>query len=511
LLLIPLFYVYSIFRHRLRGADAALKRAAVYYLLLILLLSIYLAAFAGLTRLAADLTINWQLMGIGALVTVGVLLLLAPLRQAIERLTNWVWYGNEAPYAGLLERLAESLSLTLDRETLRHLLVDELASAMHLSKSALLLRDQDDSLTLLKAIGFDFPGDSVLHLSLGSHLATYLETVAEPVIADKARQALKGSALPADEQAVLSRTDVAFWLPLVSAGTLQGLLLIGFRQNGDVFTAEEKRILATLARQSGVAAHNVRLMEQVHAGRRELARAHQQLLVGREQELRKLAHNLHDSVVQQLIGISYQLAESRRRAGNGGDIDARESQELGANLETIRQGLLDVVKQLRGLVSELRPAGLEELGLTTALEGYVARLRREMGLEMPNILLDLNGSGDALPDPVAICLFRVAQEALRNALQHAGAENIALSLDLLADEAALSVQDDGCGFHVPTRLSQLTQTDHFGLVGMAERVSWAGGRLAIRSQPGEGTAITVQIPLNGGEVDNEQRSPGAAG
>jgi two-component system sensor histidine kinase DegS len=155
-----------------------------------------------------------------------------------------------------------------------------------------------------------------------------------------------------------------------------------------------------------------------------------------------------------------------------------------------------VVTQLRRLIGELRPAGLEELGLTAALEGYVAHLQREGGPDVPKIRLNLDASGPALAEPVAICLFRVAQEGLRNTLKHARAGQVTLHLRLLDGEAVLSVHDDGRGFHVPSRLSTLTEADHFGLVGMAERVNWAGGQFDVRSQPGVGTEVTARIPLN---------------
>lgn len=271
---------------------------------------------------------------------------------------------------------------------------------------------------------------------------------------------------------------------------------------GDFFTAEDERILATVARQSGIAAHNVRLAEQVRAGRQELARAHQQLLVGREREQRRLAQELHDGAVQQLMGISYQIVEEGRERREG-------------RWEIIRREVLGVATQLRRLIGELRPAGLEELGLTAALEGYVARLEREGGPEMPEIQLDLDESETALPEAVASCLFRAAQEALRNGLKHAQAKRITVSLRLTPPfppdacpepsrrvggeqrgGAMLSVRDDGCGFRVPARLSELARGDHFGLVGVAERVTWAGGQLTIHSQPGAGTEVMVQIPYS---------------
>jgi signal transduction histidine kinase len=276
---------------------------------------------------------------------------------------------------------------------------------------------------------------------------------------------------------------------------LQGLLLLDPRPGGELLAGEGERILATLAYQAGVAAHNVRLMEQVRAGQEELTRAHRQLLVGREQEQRRLAHELHDSAVQQLLGISYQLVHARRAAAGAGEAGGQAAGELASALEATRQEILGVVSGLRSLIGELRPAGLEELGLVAALEGHLARLEREGGPQAPAIHLELDGSqGVSLPEPVAICLFRVAQEALRNVLKHAAARQVTVSLRLCPGEATLSVRDDGCGFRVPDRLSKLARSNHFGLAGMAERVAWAGGQLTIQSRPGGGTEVRAWIP-----------------
>lgn len=143
-----------------------------------------------------------------------------------------------------------------------------------------------------------------------------------------------------------------------------------------------------------------------------------------------------------------------------------------------------------------RPAGLDELGLTAALEGYVARLCEEAPAA-PQVELALDPAGVDLPEPIAICLFRTAQEALRNALKHARPEHIQISLQLSDEAVVLTVRDDGCGFLVPAQPGEFTQADHFGLVSMAERVAWTGGQLTIHSEPGAGTQIMARVPLKG--------------
>ena len=122
-------------------------------------------------------------------------------------------------------------------------------------------------------------------------------------------------------------------------------------------------------------------------------------------------------------------------------------------------------------------------------------LQHQAGSAGPQIETNIEQTDVELSEPVRICLFRVSQEALRNTLKHADAYHIKLHLCFAENEVVLDIRDDGCGFTVPERLSELTQSNHFGLVGMTERVAWVNGRLEIQSQPGQGTNILVQIPI----------------
>jgi signal transduction histidine kinase len=100
-----------------------------------------------------------------------------------------------------------------------------------------------------------------------------------------------------------------------------------------------------------------------------------------------------------------------------------------------------------------------------------------------------------LPDAVAVTLFRVAQEALINVACHSQAQAVALSVVGDATCVTLIVMDDGQGFPVPPRLSALTKENHFGLLGMAERLELLGGTLAVQSEPGQGTTIQAWLPV----------------
>jgi signal transduction histidine kinase len=490
LLLSPLGYVYAIFRYRLVRVERILNRAAGYYLLVILLLAIYL-----MTAIALPLLPLYQWPMANAVVSAALLLLILPLQRFLQHLTNWIWYGDSLHYMDVVERLSGMLALTLDRVTLRRLLVDELAEVLQLAGVAVWLKGQEDTLSLLGATGFNTKMFADQQLPTSGHLIRYLAAQPMPVSNDQVRRAMRGMPLQPIEQQVLALPNIVVWVALRSSGVLQGILLIGPWLGDKALSTEDERILTTLARQSAIAIHNVRLIEQVHASHRELTRAHQQLLTEREQTQQRLAQDLHDGPVQQIFGISYQIVGLQQRITNHMPTLPPDLNFMVDDLETIRHEILDVTMQLRQIIGDLTPPGLSELGLSDALEAYIQRLQRTSDLPLPKIILDLDQSGTTLDDSVATCLFRVAQESLRNAIKHAQAQHVTITLHLSADEVVLHVGDDGDGFHMPGRLSEFTQTNHFGLVGMTERVAWIGGQLSVHSQIGEGTMIIARIPL----------------
>ncbi|MBA3532787.1 MAG: PAS domain S-box protein [Ardenticatenales bacterium] len=227
----------------------------------------------------------------------------------------------------------------------------------------------------------------------------------------------------------------------------------------------------------------------------ELRQTQHRLTESRGAERLHLARELHDGVLQQMMGIRYQLAEARRKQLKQ---KGREEQVEGMSqmVTELQRETLEVITQVRRVISELRPPGLEELGLKLALEGFLAQLQRQRSSDLPSIQFTCAGADRTLSSPVALCLFRVTQEALRNVLKHACARRISVAVRVLATQVDLTIQDDGRGFQVPGCLGEFTRGNHFGLIGMEERVAALRGTLSIQSQPGEGTFITVRLPVS---------------
>lgn len=222
---------------------------------------------------------------------------------------------------------------------------------------------------------------------------------------------------------------------------------------------------------------------------RELVRSQRELARVREEERLRIARELHDNAVQELVALGFGLANLKR------ELTDRVAPEAVAQLEAFKRKTTAAVKLLRSIISNLRPAGLEEFGLEAALIGYTSKLSRTRTEGMPEVTLDLPPGIDAVPTAVALALFRTAQEALNNVIEHAGAQHVRIEIRLLDRQVTLLVEDDGRGFELPHSLGDLGREHRFGLVELDERATLLEGTFSVRSRPGIGTEVAMSLPL----------------
>ena len=222
----------------------------------------------------------------------------------------------------------------------------------------------------------------------------------------------------------------------------------------------------------------------------ERERLLQRALDASEVERRQIASDLHDGVVQDLAGVAYALsARARRHADSavaGSDPTTEVELEEAAIAETVRES----IRALRSLVIDLYPPNLREEGLESALRDLAQRTQ-DNGLSAE---VDASGLRDPLPDSIAGLLYRSAQEGLRNALHHAGATVVRVRVATENRQAVLEVTDDGQGFDAAT-LAAKEADGHVGLRALRGLIGDGGGTLRVRSEPGGGTTLTVEVPL----------------
>jgi signal transduction histidine kinase len=220
------------------------------------------------------------------------------------------------------------------------------------------------------------------------------------------------------------------------------------------------------------------LSQRIRRRRAELRSEHLggRLITAHEDERRRLARELHDDVTQRLAGLAIEAARAESRSVDGGAA------------QSIREGLVKLSEDVHSLSYRLHPSVIEDLGLVEALRAECDRVARN---EPVHVDLNSRDIPRQLPPDTALCLFRVAQEALRNVSKHAEASKVAVSLQRLDGGLVLWVHDDGIGFDD----SAEDRRPSLGLSSMRERVRLLGGKLDIESSPGRGTSVAAWVPL----------------
>jgi len=203
------------------------------------------------------------------------------------------------------------------------------------------------------------------------------------------------------------------------------------------------------------------------------------------EERARLARDLHDSVTQSIFSLSM-LAQAARTQ------HSRASDRLGPTLERISTLAQEALIEMRSLLFELQPAALAELGLPSALERLVAAMRIR-----GDVAITCTAATDARPAPdVELALFRIAQEALANALKHARAAHISVALEDADGHVVLAIADDGVGFDpaAPPAPSADGASGGMGLRSMRDRAAAAVIELTVTSATGAGTTIRAAAP-----------------
>jgi PAS domain S-box-containing protein len=234
-----------------------------------------------------------------------------------------------------------------------------------------------------------------------------------------------------------------------------------------------------------------RARETIQASEADLRRSHEEnqqlagrLIAAQEVERTRIARDLHDDVSQQLAGLSIGLSGLRRQV-------ASEVSDPGvqAALSSLQERAITLAESIRTLSHELHPGVLEHAGLVAALSSHCAALQQEYPIL---VRLRVTDDFDGISPAPALCLYRVAQEALRNIVSHARATVANVRLVRTPDGAELTITDDGRGFDAGApRLSQVG----LGLISIHERVRLAGGTVDIVSEPHRGTTVRVRIPI----------------
>ena len=423
----------------------------------------------------------------------------------------------------ILNSIAVALNLTMDLEYILMVTLRNVLKVLRLDKGALFLIDRENN-------------EFKLQVSQG----TQYEYCSEPKIFFKDRL-LEKHLLFEDVELNPEPTFPSFKVGLSAKedGALNWLtcFLITFKGEAVGFFAldlpagrelnhHELHLLGSLGNYLGGAIANVKLMETIRSHRQELSRLTKELFRSQEEERRRIARELHDETGQSLTAmklglerlerdillkgkdlqeeitefsaerqLSESLTESLKQLKDS--VEFKKTQ-LKKEMEEIRKMVARTSSEIRRLSYNLHPTLLQDLGLEPALNLYFKDIRHRSLLDID---FQMVGFDQRLEPDIETVFYRLTQEALNNTLKHSGAERFRLSIIKSYPRAIFMAVDDGVGFDV-NKIED--EKRGLGLLGMRERVYHLGGKFNLRSEPGNGTKIRIEIPVSEGQADDKK-------
>jgi signal transduction histidine kinase len=321
---------------------------------------------------------------------------------------------------------------------------------------------------------------------------------AEPVIAEKSKNSLEVSFLVSmTAQAVVNGVSVR----MGSMEKPYGILQV-FSVQGQLFSQDDIHFLQSVANLIGMVLHQgccrqeqavvpemplIKTKSAIQSRVLEWDRYEikNRLVESQERERLRLAQDLHDVPIQELYGMIYQLDDLS---------DVVKDSEGEKILDECNHTLHRVVNSLRTICRELRPPSLSPFGLEVAIRDHVEKFRDQY----PDIriYLELMQDRQVLSDSMRLTLFRIYQQAIHNIARHAQANEIHIRFRWDEETIILEVEDNGIGFEVPENWEELVHEEHFGLLGIAERIESLRGKLEIVSALGSGTLVRAIAPYS---------------
>lgn len=477
---LPVVYLYMFTTQRLFDIDFFLSRFS-YYTMISFVPTMLITALAVLILSQNQLKwVNWVQIFLVVYLMIIVFLF---SKEFLDYRLRPKWSKDLNNFQGSLDRFSARISRVMKRADLERVLEQEIRSILPV-KEVFFFRYDMDRAQDMKAVP-------------EQESATYIPGSEEEPISDRVNRELteSGRKFAVGTAVVLSKG-----LAVVIGQKRSGyhILWVGDKTNRTKFNLDELSWLKTLANYSAIVYENLYLIEnliddlETEMSKRQgtpvwVLRMIFQLA---EIERRKLASDLHDSALQDQL-IWYRRLEAAM-------LDHELSPELQNDLTDIREGLLDVIHQIRETCNELRPPLLKEMGIVESLRSLFERqqIRANYSIEF-----EAGQLPDALSDDITLTLFRIVQELLMNASKHAQASRIWIELSQ-KDGIRLRYKDDGIG------LAQESLDDsyqHMGLSGMKERVKSLSGKIRFFTEPGKGLEVDIWLPEETAAYEGEDR------
>lgn len=453
---LPMAYFYILYYRQLGGLELGANRLITLAGFILLALGLNLSILITSYSLFPGPNQRLTTVAISALAFGLISALVYPL------FSNWMFYRVFAlpkPPLGLIEEFTESIITSLEMENLNRVLQDELFPRLGILSSALLR---------IQAISNNGKTDPKItyHTQPLFVFGVALDQLPKP---SEIHQLLKRAGKYRSQFHRRRRKAVCPWvrlaLPLVLDEELIGICLFGERSPDDTYAATEIPTLQVLMNQTALAIKNIDQSQHL----RDL---YQTNISRQEEEMARMARELHDDVLGQLAMLS---------------VNAEDLPSSPAFIKALQE----TTQSIREIIGELRPATLT-YGLPVAFDEMADEITPQ-GKEAPTVKISIPASNERYPAEIELHLYRIVQEAFKNAIKYAQAQYISLQGEFAANQVQLVVEDDGRGFYIHEQadLAWLLSRHYFGLATMYERATLIGAQLDIQSTINQGTRVTI--------------------
>jgi len=464
---IPISYTISLRRNNLLPVETRLYQWTTTVVGILVMVMLYLAFTALATRL---FNLPDHHAVVGALVVLTLLIFYSVIQTEVRRVLSRFLYVPAFNYMDVLADALQKLGRSTDEVTPIEVLTEDIPPVLRVEHSGLWVRNGD-----------------VLQWRGGTLQPLGKQTIGVSTLATRLQD---DTPIAAESDTWIPLTGEArWWVPLVMAGELQGLWILGTRERDSSFSPADVQFLVTAAREAALAIKVARVLRDLR-GQLEITeqayvearQAYNQVVTVRETEQRRIATDLHDDVVQRIFALTQTLHGVRALIGQ----EVQQTDELRLLISNASSIASIVGERMRPICYNLRPPELRK-GLVVALQSLCEDVREQEKIEV-QLVVRLQGSH--LPEDMEIQLFRIVQEGLNNIMKHSQASLVDVILNHHENVLRLIVSDDGQGFDVNASRRTL------GLNIIKERAKALGGICAIDSVVGEGTTITVEVPLS---------------
>jgi signal transduction histidine kinase len=378
-----------------------------------------------------------------------------------------------------LQDISRTLISELDLKRLLQKIIHAAVEVLDASTGSLLIWDPSEN-SLVFAVTEGGEGEretlELRRMPADQGIAGWIFTHRQPVIVEDVSQDerfFKGI-----DESLGRRTSSLVGVPLMTKGEMVGVIEVLNKRSGEKFDEQDLDTLSALAGQAAIAIVNARLYLQIREER-------DRMLNIEEEVHKKLARDFHDGPAQILASLIMDIEFIQK-------LLERDPSKVEAELLQLREKATKAMRQARTTMFELRPLALETKGLKAALEYYVQRLRQT---ENMSIYLQIEGLEERLPQRVEDIVFAIVLEALGNIKKHARANNVWLTVICGEKELLTTIQDDGRGFDVEEVEISYATRGSIGLLNLYERAEMLGGRISIESAPGQGTTVSLMVPI----------------